>query len=144
MISTFTAINTFNSKPTATIKNKFLIEGTRTTPFVMYNGTSGFLEIKGKSSPKNSIEFYSEIIKELEVLSIDVIPNFRLNVALEYFNTSSAKCLFDIFKKLTVLEKLTTQVEVNWHYEDGDDDMLESGEDYAEISGLKFNFIAMD
>jgi hypothetical protein len=107
----------------------------------MYNGEMGHLEIKGKSSPENSIEFFNNIYNGLDDFAKAGLPEFKFNVALQYFNTSSAKCLFDIFRKLITLSKNLTKVEVNWFYEEGDDDMLESGEDYSEVTGLKFNFI---
>lgn len=128
-------------KSSLTLGKKFTIEGTRNTPWVMYDGTAGLLEIKGTSSPESSVDFYSNILQQLDLLSTEGIPAFQFNVALNYFNTSSAKCLFDIFRKLIALSKSSTNVIVNWYYEEGDDDMLESGEDYADITALKFNFI---
>jgi hypothetical protein len=141
MISTFKLSPSNSTESSMSLINKFTIEGTRNTPWVMYDGTLGILEIKGISSPESSINFYNKILNQLDILSATVIPSFQFNVELTYFNTSSAKCLFDIFKKLIKLSQNSTNVVINWYYEEGDEDMLESGEDFADITSLKFNFI---
>ena len=58
-----------------------------------------------------------------------------VNVQLEYFNTSSSKCILDVFKKLEAIHKAKNDVIINWHYEEDDEDMLEAGEDYESSSG---------
>ena len=35
-----------------------VIEGTQKTPSVKFDGKTGIIEIKGRSIPENSIEFY--------------------------------------------------------------------------------------
>ena len=51
------------------------------------------------------------------------------NMAFEYFNTSSSKCLYMLFKKLDELHQKGKRVIINWFYEVGDEDMMEAGED---------------
>jgi hypothetical protein len=62
-------------------------------------------------------------------------------VKLEYFNTSSSKCILDVFKKLEAIHKAKNEVEVNWYYEEDDEDMLEAGEDYESIIRVPFKMI---
>ena len=64
-----------------------------------------------------------------------------VNIRLEYFNTSSSKCILDVFKKLEAIHKSRNEVEVNWFYEEDDEDMLEAGEDYESIIRVPFNMI---
>ena len=66
----------------------------------------------------------------------------EVNVQLEYFNTSSSKCILDVFKKLETLSG--TEVKVNWYYEEDDEDMLEAGEDYQAIIDLPFKMIEVE
>jgi hypothetical protein len=33
------------------------------------------------------------------------------------------------------------KVEINWYYEEGDDEILESGEEISDMLGYQFNFI---
>jgi hypothetical protein len=62
-------------------------------------------------------------------------------VQLEYFNTSSSKCILDVFKKLEAINKGENDVLINWYYEEDDEDMLEAGEDYESIIRVPFKMI---
>ena len=68
----------------------------------------------------------------------------RLRVQLEYFNTSSSKCILDLFKKLEMVRSTGGDVIVEWHYEADDEDMLEAGEDYQAIINLPFKMIQIE
>jgi hypothetical protein len=61
---------------------------------------------------------------------------------LEYFNTSSSKCILDLFKKLERLDG--TEVSINWYFEEDDEDMEEAGEDYQAIINLPFKMIEVE
>jgi len=117
------------------------IEGTTKTPEVKLNPENGVIEIKGRSIPENSIEFYRPIIEWLDDYAKKPNKKTTVNVQLEYFNTSSSKCILDIFKKLESLKKARNEVVINWYYEEDDEDMLESGEDYESIIRVPFKMI---
>jgi len=117
------------------------IEGTPKTPTVILNPSTGVIEIKGRSIPENSIEFYRPVVEWLDEYTKNPQPNTVVNVQLEYFNTSSSKCILDVFKKLEVLKKSQKDVIINWYYEEDDEDMLEAGEDYESIIKVPFKMI---
>lgn len=117
------------------------IEGTPKTPSVNMNPQTGVVEIKGRSIPENSIEFYKPIVDWLEEYANGPAEKTVVNVQLEYFNTSSSKCILDVFKKLEVLKKDQNDVIINWYYEEDDEDMLEAGEDYESIIKVPFKMI---
>ena len=119
---------------------KVFIEPTRTTPLVKFDPDAGILEMKGRSSPENSIEFYQKILDNLEEFASSGGPEFTANIAFEYFNTSSSKCLFDVFKRISKIESSGKKININWYYEEGDEDMMEAGEDYSDLLDLDFNF----
>ncbi len=120
------------------------IEPTRTTPLINFDPDKSLLEIKGRSSPENSIKFYQKTLENLDEYSISGESGFTANIAFEYFNTSSSKCLFDIFKWLSKIKNSGKKVTINWYYEEGDDDMMETGEDYSDLLDLNFNFFEME
>ncbi len=119
---------------------KVFIEPTRTTPLVNFDPDEGILEMKGRSSPENSIEFYQKVLDNLDEYAFSGGDQFTANIAFEYFNTSSSKCLFDVFKRLSKIEDSGKTITINWFYEEGDDDMMEAGEDYSDLLDLDFNF----
>ena len=61
---------------------------------------------------------------------------------MTYFNTSSSRRFLEV---LNLLEEYQDESEgkvtVNWYYEEGDIDMLESGEEYEEDVNIDFNLI---
>lgn len=115
------------------------IEGTPKTPTAKFDVDKGVIEIKGRSIPENSIEFYKPLIDWLDEYAKNPQKHTEVNVQLEYFNTSSSKCLLDIFKKLEAIHKSPQHdVIINWYYEEDDEDMLEAGEDYESIIRVPF------
>ncbi|MEJ6680954.1 MAG: DUF1987 domain-containing protein [Flavobacteriales bacterium] len=117
------------------------LKGTPKTPTVEFSSENGVLLLKGRSIPENSIEFYKPLINWTENYSASAPSKTVLNVQLEYFNTSSSKCLLDIFKKL---ERIDNPVTINWYYEEDDEDMLEAGEDYDAIIDITFKMIEVE
>lgn len=117
------------------------IEPTRVTPFVQIDPDKGLLDFKGRSSPSASLEFYHPILTTIEQIFNGESDTITANFAFEYFNTSSSKCLFDILKRLAKMRQEGAEVNVNWYYEEEDEDMKETGEDYEDVLGLEFNYI---
>ena len=108
------------------------------TPSLSF-GISGVFEIKGKSIPENSLEFYRPVFEWLDDYSQKPAPQTELKISLEYFNTSSSKCLLDIFRRLeTINLSGMSEVKVSWYYEADDEDMMEAGEDYQALVKIPF------
>jgi hypothetical protein len=118
------------------------IEGTPKTPSVSFDAKTGQIEIKGRSIPENSIEFYKPLVEWLDKYSDVAQGLVNVVIQLEYFNTSSSKCILDVFKKLeNIHNKNKTEVVINWYYEEDDEDMLEAGEDYQSILKIPFKMV---
>lgn len=120
------------------------IPGTPKTPSVEFDADTGKIEIKGRSIPENSIEFYKPLVDWLDEYATVAKDVTEVNIQLEYFNTSSSKCILDVFKKLENVNKSANKVEINWYYEEDDEDMLEAGEDYQSIIKIPFNMIEIE
>ena len=119
-------------------------EGTPKTPYIKLDGEKGLIEIKGRSIPENSVEFYKPLIDWLDKYGNVPLEVTNVNIQLEYFNTSSSKCILDIFKKLELIYKKGSKVQINWYYEEDDEDMFEAGEDYQSIINIPFSMIEME
>jgi hypothetical protein len=122
------------------------IQGTPKTPTVEMNIDSGVIEIKGRSIPENSIDFYRPIVEWIDQYADSAAPETKVNIQLEYFNTSSSKCILDVFKKLEQVYKKNGDkgVTINWFYEEDDEDMLEAGEDYQSILKIPFKMVEIE
>tara|TARA_B110000046_G_scaffold157892_1_gene169530 strand:- start:9707 stop:10090 length:384 start_codon:yes stop_codon:yes gene_type:complete len=121
-----------------------VIDGSPKTPTIKFNPEEGKLLIQGRSIPENSIDFYKPLVDILEKYTENVKPATRVDIVLEYFNTSSSKCILDVFKKLEKINEAGGGVAINWHYEEDDEDMLEAGEDYQAIINIPFKMVEIE
>lgn len=122
---------------------EFQIPATRTTPRIAYRPGDCVLEIAGQSYPENAVEFYKPVEEWLEAqLSTGVSP-MRVELRLDYFNTSSSKCLLDVLEILEEHYQDGQKIEVVWYYKEDDEDMLESGRDFSEDLTLPFQLVAV-
>ncbi|MDA0912582.1 MAG: DUF1987 domain-containing protein [Bacteroidetes bacterium] len=115
------------------------LEGTSKTPQVDFNTAPLSMSISGRSIPENSIAFYTPLMEWIDDHLKDGKDSVDISIRLEYFNTSSSKCIMDLLKRV---EKSSVNATVSWYYEEEDEDMLEAGEDYDAIIDLPFRLIA--
>ena len=123
---------------------KLFIDGSAKTPSIDFDAETGVLLLKGRSIPENSIEFYKPLNDWLDGYSGTPKAKTVVDMRLEYFNTSSSKCILDFFKRLEKVNGNNTEVHVNWYFETDDEDMEEAGEDYQAIVGLPFSIIEVE
>ena len=124
------------------MEDNLIIEGTNKTPVIKFYYENGSIEISGKSIPENSIGFYQPIYSWIDNYAIKPSPKTEIKINLEYFNTSSSKCLLDILRKFESIKKAgKSDIEVLWHYEADDEDMMEAGDDYNSLVDLTFRLI---
>jgi len=117
------------------------IAGTLKTPTIISDKEKGLIEIKGRSNPENSTQFYKPLIEWAEQYSNNPTEKTIINIQLEHFNTSSSKCILDVFKKLEPIKKANLDITVNWYYEEDDDEMFEAGETYGTMTVIPFKLI---
>jgi hypothetical protein len=117
------------------------IKGTAKTPRVHFDMDTGNLEITGRSIPENSLEFYRVLVEWLREYAKEVKDKINLRIHLDHFNSSTAKVLLDVFKKLEKIHKEKQNVSIQWVYESGDENIIESGNDYQSIIQIPFQII---
>ncbi|MCP4456988.1 MAG: DUF1987 domain-containing protein [Cytophagales bacterium] len=120
------------------------LEPTRITPYVLLDEKRQCLIIKGRSSPDNSLKFFDQISDAIASYLEGEGTRLIANINLEYFSTRTGKCLYNIFKELKEYKSEGIDIQVNWYFSDEDEDMLEMGEDYSELSGLYFTYIGIE
>jgi hypothetical protein len=124
-------------------QNTFVAEQSAKTPSINFDPGTGTFNLKGKSIPENSVLFYKPLFEWLDNYIQNPAPKTNLNIQLDYFNTSSSKCIVDLFKKLEQIPKNSKgEAIINWMYDEQDDDMLEAGEDYKSIIKMPFNLVS--
>ena len=119
------------------------IEASGKTPLIQTNFAEGRIEISGRSIPENSIDFYKPVLDAMIRFAENPAPAAELIVYLDYFNTSSSKCLLDIFKVMEQIHAKNGNAVIVWKYDEEDEDMQEAGEDYQSILNVPFRFEEM-
>jgi hypothetical protein len=113
-----------------------LIEGTDTLPSVEMNA-NGQIKLKGRAMPEDAVRFFQPILTWVKEYNGSEL---LIDINLEYFNTSVSKQLHDFFTLINHKPQSCT-IDVIWNYEEGDDEMQESGEIYKELfPRFKFSF----
>ncbi|MBN1181234.1 MAG: DUF1987 domain-containing protein [Bacteroidales bacterium] len=113
-----------------------IIEGTDSTPYVSFK-IDGELKIGGKSLPEDAKVFYDPIFEWASEYSSDFVI---IDVRFEYFNTSSSKQIYELLK---IFKNNTNEnrILINWYYEEGDLDVLESGQYFESLLKIPFKYI---
>lgn len=127
------------------------VDATDITPLIDLNHDNNRLVFEGESRPEEVSLFYAPVmewledyrkhlyfVKDLSSSDIHVNCDFKL----EYFNSSSAKYFMDIITKLNEMPE-KVQININWHYEEQDEDMLEAGQEFEDMMDIKFKFVVM-
>jgi hypothetical protein len=120
--------------------NNIFLASTHFTPEVNCNATTGILDFKGRSTAENAFEFYKPIIHWLREYCKTPHAKTTVNLQLEYFNSSSSKCLIDILHQLSKIKE-SNSIVINWLYEKEDIDMKETGEDMESLTRMPFVLI---
>jgi len=130
-----------------------IIEPTEFTPEIIMDPSTNRYEMSGESRPENAGKFYVQVLEWLdkyhslrywrdnkfEDKSSELVFEFRF----EYFNSTSAKFILDMLIKLETFRKDGINIQVRWYYDELDIDMKESGEEFAKMTGIPFEFIVV-
>ena len=115
---------------------------TKFTPYIELDPERGVVEIRGKSYPENSFEFYKPIMEWIENYFQSPQKLTKLNIELVYFNSSSSKFLFDLFEFLENRTGSESEIVINWIYDKENDMIEEAGQEFqAEFPKLDIRLI---
>ena len=117
------------------------LEGTGRTPKVIFDARTGMIEISGRSIPENSISFYKPLFDWLDEYIEKPSSETQVMFNFEYFNTSSSKCILDLLRKLEKLPEEGYKTVVKWYFDEGDEDMEESGNDFKSLINLDIELV---
>jgi hypothetical protein len=114
------------------------------TPLIHFDGSTGLMQIKGRSIPDQPDEFWNPILNWFDFYLSNPASQTVFKIDLEYFNISSSKRILFLLYKLNELSENGHSVKVQWLYRDSDEDMYEVGQDYAYMVKVPFEFKMYD
>ena len=129
--------------------NSLIIPATDFTPAINFMIETGQLEISGVSRPEDVAGFYEEPLSWLERFEESILKSghghefqeLHLVFRLAYFNSASSKYMIQMLRNIRNLISQGINIKIDWIYDEGDDKMMEDGEDLAEAVELEFNYI---
>jgi hypothetical protein len=123
---------------------RLIVSATDYTPALDLNPAKLSMTFKGVSRPENVGLYYQQVIEWVDNLSAEAasIEPSTITVVfmLDYCNSASQKYILIFLERLLELKEKGFDVAVEWHYDDGDDKMLEDGEDIADAVGIDFTY----
>ncbi len=114
---------------------KTILEATKKTPEITIVKESAFVIIKGRLIPEDPESIFNKISENIDLV-FDQNGKLTLDLELEYFNTSSARYLYDLLMVL----KQKGSCNIIWRYEEDDEDIFESGKELQEMTELNFEY----
>ncbi|MGD0755067.1 MAG: SiaB family protein kinase [Bacteroidales bacterium] len=129
------------------IGRKLIIDKTIYSPAVTFDPDKNIFEISGESRPFDVPRFYEILLKWLDEYSLHLNNSntnqepIIFNFNFEYYNSLSSKYILDFCKKLANLRIDGKNINIKWHYEEDDMDMLEAGKEMSRISKFPFEYI---
>lgn len=117
-----------------------LCEQTDRSPLVVVEG--GELTISGRSFMDNAVEFYRNLIARIGGMKFEKMD---VVVRLDYFNTSSSKCLLELFRTFEKINHEGRLMRVFWYHTPDCPDLEEAGEDYRDlVTGVPFELVEIN
>lgn len=128
------------------------IKPTETSPEILLDAKQAKFLIRGNSRPEDVRELYYPVVEWLGSFREELTGNnhkgytdenpliFEFDLA--YFNSSTAKFLYDIIYECRIMKEAGIPIAVTWHYEEEDIDMKEAGEDLSYLAEIDFTYIS--
>lgn len=104
------------------------VESNQYLPLIDFS-TEGKLKLEGRLIPEDAKKVFAPMIEFVDNLTA---PMVIFDVKLDYFNTASSKKILELLKHLDINIKIK-EIHVNWHFEEGDEDSVETAEIYEEF-----------
>jgi hypothetical protein len=121
-----------------------ILDGQDDAPKVILDKSNNTFEFSGRSLPEDVATFYQPIYDWLEEYIASPNPKTHVKMKIDYFNSASHKAINEVLEILAKLKTRGKEVIIKWHYLKEDEDMLEAGKDYADLTGLSFEYISYD
>jgi len=118
------------------------IEKTNNTPSIYIDEANLLCRVEGSSYPEDAYEVYQHVLDWLNRTGKDIKSELVVEFDYDFLNSISHKKVWQILHELKQLYKNGKLVKVKWYYNESDEDIMEAGEDLAELMNIPFELIA--
>jgi len=118
---------------------------TNSTPYILIDEEKGYIRFEGKCYLEDILGFFREINEWLEKYLSSDFTALTFDCAMEYFNSSTTKMLYNMLRIMDKKAADGKKITVNWIASSDDDMIIECGEDFREeMETLEFNIVIHD
>ncbi len=119
-----------------------IVPATQSTPSVKADWNAGLLKMAGESYPENTYDIFSDIITWVDTYLDETDSPLKLELHLNYLNTSSIRAMIDIFDRLQIAFESGRDLAVAWLYDSRNPRSAELGEEFKEDYTFDFAITA--
>ena len=120
--------------------NILKIIATKHTPEIELN-PGGIFKISGRSMIEDIQVFSKQIMDWINNYIIDPADLTRVDFQLEYLATNNLKFYIDLLARILSVRLKDKRCVINWYLDEGDEDILEKGENISSNLTFPFNYI---
>lgn len=139
MLSTKKILNDINQ---VTDKDVVTIDESERTPKIFFDKHQGLIKITGRAMPDNAKLFFVPLLEWIERYVQSPQERTCAHFDLEYFNSSASKLIMQMIATLKKVKNKGKELNIEWHYMEDDDDMLDTGKTFEELTELDFEYFS--
>ena len=119
-----------------------IIAAEENTPSVKLDAEQQVFIIEGESIPESAYKFYKPVLEWLRTYEKVLLTQKRIfednrrmtfQFKYDYFNSGSAKYIYEIFSILDKMAMNNLRVRIKWYYSKEDSDMKQAGEELKKL-----------
>lgn len=116
-----------------------IIEGSGQNPEIIIDADNAFIALRGVCVPEAGSRLFNPIMSLVEEI-MHQRNSIYMTFELKYFNSVSSQYLLKLFAKIA-MRLSGDDIRIEWRFDPEDEDNRMKGELFAELAGLKFEFI---
>jgi SiaC family regulatory phosphoprotein len=116
------------------------IPASNNTPHIILDVDMNTFLIEGKSFPEDSKEFYRPVIEWMDEFKASGSKSIKICFNLFYLSSSSIISVKQFLMKAVDLNTSGAAITIEWAYDEDDDDIKKTGEDYQKLTKLNFEY----
>jgi hypothetical protein len=116
-------------------------QSNRSLPDIHFNATSGNLSISGRCVTENALTLFTPLITWLDEFVANRPSSVTLDINLEYLNSASVMWMAKIVRNVDALRAQGSSVSITWHYEEDDEDMMDTGLNIKDTFGIDMELV---
>lgn len=114
----------------------------KNTPTIKWDTQTGIYIVEGKSFPENAKKFYTPVLDWMDQEMSIGSAHFKFY--FYYLSSSSVISMYQILKKLELMVEQGLELQLEWCYDRGDEDVKRIGKDFKKLTSLDIHLVEFE